>query len=89
MRQRLEAQLIAWAWRDEAFARELRRDPEAAVEQELGKLQRGAKLPANLEVRVVEEVPTTLYLVLPAMPPRDGTEPSDEDLDQAAGEQGI
>jgi hypothetical protein len=79
-----ESQLVARALRDEAFARELRANPRGTIERELGRLQPGAKLPEHVEIRVVEESPTTMYLVLPARP--GGPEPlSDEDLEAAAG----
>ena len=82
-RRDIEAKLVAAAWKDEAFADELRRDPKGAVRRELEKLGVSAELPAGLEIKVVEETPTTLYLVLPQRP--RGQALSDGDLDQAAG----
>jgi hypothetical protein len=81
-----QAKLVAKAWKDEAFAQELRTNPKAAVERELARLRPGATLPENIQVQVVEETPTTLYLVVPPGPRRPETgELSDEDLERAAG----
>jgi hypothetical protein len=81
-----EAKLVAKAWKDEAFAQELRTDPKAAVERELATVRPGAKLPEGVDVKVVEETPTTLYLVVPPGPRRaESGELSDEELERAAG----
>ena len=53
-------------------------DPKATFEQESGQ-----RLPADLEVRVLEETEGTVYLVLP--PKRAPGELSDADLDSVAG----
>ena len=87
-RREFEAQVIAKAWKDDAFAEELRANPKAVIEREWGKIQPGAKLPDDLEIRVVEETPTTLYLVLPARPPVRGEVPS-ADLESVAGGAGC
>ena len=78
-RQELEAQLIARAWQDEAFKRELLSDPRAAIARVTG-----SSLPPGLEVKVVEETPNTVYVVIPL----NTTELSDEQLEAAAGGQG-
>ncbi len=52
----------------------------------MARLRPGASLPAGLEVRVVEETPTTAYIVLPTGPVAGpGEELSDADLERAAG----
>ena len=79
----VEARLIAKAQGDEAFAAELKRDPNEVVRRELKAMGAGSGLPDNVEVRVVEETPTTLYLVLPARPPAGDL--SDADLELASG----
>jgi hypothetical protein len=82
-RRDVEARLIAKAWKDEAFAGELRTDPRAAIARELA-----VDIPADLEIKVLEETPTTLYLVVPPKPPAAATgELTDDDLEQAAGGQ--
>src|SRR5690348_7954939 len=45
----VEAQLIARAWTDEAFADELRRHPKATIEREMGQ-----RLPADVKVQILE-----------------------------------
>ena len=77
-KQGIEGRLIARAMKDEAFAEALRRDPKATVEREIG------KLPDGINVHVLEESPTNLYLVLPARPAKAG-ELSDSDLETVAG----
>ena len=61
-RRELEEKLIARAWEDTAFKQELLNNPRATLEKE------GIKLPANMEVRVFEETPTTLYMIIPITP---------------------
>lgn len=56
----LEAKLIEKVMADEAFKRELMSNPKAAIAKELGQ-----EVPAELEIEVLEQVPTKLYLVLP------------------------
>jgi hypothetical protein len=81
----LTTQLIARAWKDEAFKQELLRDPTAVVARELAQLQPGATLPADIQLHVLEETPTTRYLVLPAKPVvESGEQLSDTDLAQVA-----
>jgi hypothetical protein len=77
-RRDMEADIIARALKDEGFARALRADPKAVIEREVG------TLPAGIEVKVVEETPDTLYLVLPAHP-SPGRQLSDEELERVAG----
>jgi len=61
-RKELEKNLIFRAWKDAAFKQELLTNPKTTLEKE------GIKLPVNIEVMVVEETPTTLYLVIPINP---------------------
>jgi hypothetical protein len=79
-RRDVEARLITRAWKDEAFAAELRRNPRAAVEAELKRLGIGATL-GHVDVKVVEETPTSLYLVIP---PKPAQPMSDAQLEQIA-----
>jgi hypothetical protein len=78
-RRDMEAEIIARAMKDEGFARELRADPRAVLEREVG-----GRLPEGIEIKVVEETPDTLYLVLPARPSPD-VELSEAELDRVAG----
>lgn len=66
---------------DEMFRRNLLDDPKSAIEEETG-----AKLPEGVEIRVVEETPDTIYLVLPprAWTSQEG-ELSERELEAIAG----
>ena len=59
--QDLEARLTAKAREDEAFKQTLLSDPKAVIAGELGR-----EFPAGLEIEVLEETATKIYLVLPA-----------------------
>src|SRR5437773_7649927 len=64
-----------------AFRQALRSDPRGAVEKTLG-----SKLPAGLQVKLVEETADTFYLVLPANLDRaPAGQLSDQQLDAVAG----
>lgn len=79
-RQDIEAHIIAKAWKDEAYKRELLSNSKAVIEQEFG-----VQLPAELNVHVTEEDLTNLYFVLPARPNISSTEMSEEQLEAIAG----
>ena len=80
-RREFELQLIEKAWKDEAFRQALRSDPQGTVESVLG-----GKLPAGLQVKLVEETADTFYLVLPAKPNRvPAGQLTDQQLDAVAG----
>ncbi len=78
-RHEMEAKIISRAWEDEEFRNLLRADPRRAVEQVLGR-----PAPDGVEIRVVEETPATICLVLPATPDA-ARELSQEDLKDVAG----
>jgi hypothetical protein len=80
-RRDVEARLITQAWKNEAFAAELRRNPRAAVAAELERLGIKATLD-RVDVKVLEETPTTLYLVIPSKPAETL---SDAQLEHIAG----
>ncbi len=67
-RAEIERRLIERTLQDESFRQALLADPRAALEQELG-----TELPAEVEVRAVEESPDTIYLVLPSASPAGGS----------------
>ena len=79
-RDALTGRIVDRATRDPQFRQNLLQDPKRTVEQELG-----VSIPENIEIRVVEETPSTLYLVLPAQSIRAGQELSDQELEQVAG----
>ncbi|WP_375515786.1 NHLP leader peptide family RiPP precursor [uncultured Nostoc sp.] len=77
-RQEIKEKLIARAWQDASFKQKLISNPRAAFEKE------GIALPESIEVRVVEESPSTLYLVLPVQP-SETAELSEAELESVAG----
>ena len=79
-RKQLEAQVIDRAMQDETFRQELLRDPKGVVGRELG-----IQLPEHIDVQVLQESPSTVYLVVPRPAPSAGTELSDEELMAVAG----
>ena len=80
-RKEFEANLITKALEDENFRNELVSNPKAVVEKEVGK-----PLPEGVEVKVVEEAPNTITIILPRIvsKPQSG-ELSDENLEKVAG----
>jgi hypothetical protein len=78
-RHEFESELIAKAWKDEAFKQELISNPKAVFVRELGQ-----EIPENIDIRVMEETPNALYLVLP-MSPQVTEELSEEALEAVAG----
>ena len=83
-RAEVERRLIQRSLQDEEFRQRLLADPKAAVEEELG-----IQLPAEVQIRVVEETADTIYLALPsASPAGEGGELSDRELDAVAGGDG-
>ena len=70
--------VIERARADDAFRARLIDDPKAAIEECVG-----SPVPDGIEIEVLEEKPTRLYLVLPQ--PRVDMEMSDEDLAKVAG----
>lgn len=59
----LKVQIIKKAWEDPAFKELLLSDPKAALKQAFG-----IDVPAGIELKVVEETPTSFALVLPPSP---------------------
>ncbi|MGF1470892.1 MAG: NHLP leader peptide family RiPP precursor [Rubrobacteraceae bacterium] len=80
--EEIRQRLIQRSTEDEELRQRLLEDPKAAIEQEVG-----ARLPEELEIRVVEETPDIVYLVLP--PKLEGAieagELSGEELESVAG----
>lgn len=73
--QEFEQQIISKAQADEEFKQALLADPRAAL------AQMGVILPDGLELKVVEEAPSVMYLVLPC----DPSHLSDDQLDEITG----
>ena len=70
------AQVIARAWSDESFKKELLADPRAVL------AAHGITVPEGVNLQVLEEKENMRYLVLPAVP--DGYPPAELDQRQAA-----
>ena len=70
-------QVIAKAWQDPTFKQRLLAEPKAVAQEY------GISIPSELEVRVVENTPTLVHVVLPARPAE--AELSDEQLEAVAG----
>ena len=81
-RQEIEERIIAKSWQDDAFKQEILNNPKAVLSREIGQ-----PLPDDVEIRVVEETPNIVYLVLPMKPitPEDDAEISEAELDAVAG----
>jgi hypothetical protein len=85
-RRAFEQRLIGKALSDEAFARELKEHPRAVLERELAEERPGIRLPEQVRVEVLQETPSTVYLVLPPRPAaRPQGELADAELERVAG----
>jgi intein-encoded DNA endonuclease-like protein len=56
------AKVIAKAWSDESFKRKFLSDPKEVLEEN------GITLPAELEVKVIEQTDKVMYIVIPFRP---------------------
>ena len=81
-RQTFEAQVIERSLRDPEFRQELMSNPRDVMEREFG-----MRIPEGVEIKVIEETPEKVYLVLPQGVASGGEafELSDEELDAVAG----
>ena len=62
-RHKIETKLIEKALDDAAFRERLTQDPRGAISKELG-----IDIPPEIEIKVVQETPEILYIVLPSQP---------------------
>ncbi len=72
------AKIIAHAWKDARFKEKLLKNPKAALKE------MGIDVPANFEVRVIEEKANSMTLVLPKAP-MESQELSEKELQNLAG----
>ena len=81
-RKEFEADLITKAMEDDDFRKELLVSPQEVIEKETGK-----KIPEGLKVKVIEEEPNSVTIVLPRKPSEAETteELSDDNLEKVAG----
>ena len=76
--QALNPQIIARAMQDADYRQTLLADPRAALGQAFGQ-----ELPAHIHVRVIEQAPDTIYLLLPR--DSESVELGEAELDKVAG----
>ena len=81
-RQELEQEIVAKAWKDEAFKQQLLSNPKKTIAKEIG-----IEPPENIEVRVLEVSSNTIYFVIPMKPSEMEAEGelSEEALEAVAG----
>jgi hypothetical protein len=79
-REDARQQVIERANSDPAFRDQLLKDPREAIQDKIG-----IPLPANITIRVVEEQPGEVVLVLRAQPVEPGQQLSDADLEAVSG----
>jgi len=78
------------AWSDPDFKQRLLSDPRAVISEELSNIKEGVSIPENVKVKVVEEKPDEIYLVLPVNPEDVTGRPlTEEDLDRIAGGESV
>ncbi|MFC1975627.1 NHLP leader peptide family RiPP precursor [Chloroflexota bacterium] len=77
-RETVEMEIASKAWQDEEFLEELRTNPKAVIAKEYG-----VEIPDNVDLKVVEESLTELYIRIPPNP--NDLELSDEQLEAVAG----
>ena len=80
--QQAQQQIIDRAGSDPAFRSQLLENPKEAIRDQLK-----IPLPGSVTVRVIEEQPGEVILVLPAQHIGSGTRLSGEDLEKVAGGQ--
>ena len=75
--------VCAAAERSPAYRSRLLHDPKTVLSEQLN-----SPLSPRLQVRVVEESEDTIYIVVPYVPPQNGDELSDADLERVCGGKG-
>ena len=81
LRKQIEERLIEKAMKDEVFRKQLLENPREMVEQETR-----MKLPEGISIRVVQETPDQVFLVLPAIHSVEtGEELTEAELSNVAG----
>jgi len=77
-KEEIEAKIIERAWKDQRFKLLLLKNPRAAFKE------LGIEMPENLEIKVVEEKPNAVTLVIPAAP-SNAQALSEAELEKIAG----
>ena len=84
-RKDLEQMLIEKALKNEDFRKQLIENTKVTIEQEMG-----MKIPEPMKIKIVEEDPQTIYLVLPYVPAGETqVELSEIELQDVAGGTGF
>jgi hypothetical protein len=78
--EQAQQQVLDRAGTDPAFRARLLENPNAAVGEHMG-----SPLPAGITIRVIEEQPGEVVLVLPAQSTASGASLSEDELERAAG----
>jgi hypothetical protein len=76
----LEDKIRTAAMEDAEYRQALIDDPKATLSKEMGE-----ELPADLEVKTIEETGKVIYLTVPEAMPQSGDELSEDDLQKVAG----
>ena len=80
-RQQFEQSLIEKAMKDPDFRKRLIENPKTIIEEETG-----IEFPASVNLRILEEDPHTVYLILPFIPSQLNENELDEtELERIAG----
>ncbi len=80
-RQQFEQSLIEKAMKDPDFRQRLLENPKAVIKEETG-----VEFPATVNLRILEEDPHTVYLILPFIPSQLNENELDEtELERIAG----
>ena len=75
--------IMKFAYENPKYREALLKDPKAVLAKQMN-----TELPANLKVKVVQETADTIYVIAPHVPPKEGEELSDADLEKVAGGKG-
>ena len=78
-RQELEQNILSRAAKDPAFRKALISDPKAVLAQDFD-----VRLPDNVTVKVLEDQPGTVHLVLPPTPSQSRPELANENVEDFA-----
>lgn len=79
-RGELEQQVVERAARDSQFRKDFMTNPRETAEREFG-----VAIPEGIDITVLEETPSSVYVVLPPAQAQAGREVSDADLEAVAG----
>lgn len=79
----LQRHVIEHAWKDDKFRKDLLSNPKAVLSREIAKMDPKASIPDGVDIKVVEETPSTFFLVLPNNPATLTDKMSDDDLADA------